>query len=847
MMGLCTTLSSMKVKIDGWCWLDATALTDQQVANIRTALTLKPKRTSEHQSADPDPIELYHEDKRNGLLGVPREWYRENITKKHEEEILVSDGQPMSDFKSLMTFDDPKYREQPVAVEAMMRYAEDRLPGYGGWILKGDCGFGKALRHGEPVIAENGEVPVEKIKVGDRVFGVDGRLHNVTGVFPQGRRQIYRIRFTDGSHSDCDEDHLWTFELRRRRGKKVTLSLRELLKEPLKEKSGRRFYLPSIEPIRFDSGESLPIEPYTLGVLLGDGSMSSEGSSYALLTTMDFEIIGSLDRPARHTSGITWIVDGTKEPLQKLGLWGRSSHNKFIPDVYLKSSPQERLEMLQGLFDTDGSFVPGNCVEYSTTSESLARGVQWLVWSLGGTAKCSERVTTYPYDGEVREGRLSYRVSVKLPDGMDPFRILRKKSKLRKDRQRGPYRAVDSIEKLCVDLATCIRVDAPGNLFLTRGMIPTHNTNTAMEFARKHGRSTVVLVHKEFFINQWRRRFELFFPGAKVGLIRQNLCQFEGYDFVIAMIQSLASKGTSYPSEMYDAFGLVISDEVHRVGAPSWAPVIPRFSARYRLGLTATDRRKDGCEDVFRHHIGQIAYAAKTKSLIPQIRRIYTDTVMRGKMKPGGKIKKASEMGRSEVVSQLAGSTARTRQVMEDVVNAVKMGRKVMVLSERIVHLKELADDLNILMNHAKTDFPVVCDFYTGSWYTGELDGEGNLAKDKNGDPKTKRRTEEQLEKAESANVIFATVQMVQEGLDIQAIDVLVVATPIGDVEQAAGRVRRPCLPIAKKCEKMCPWRAGVCASKPDPIIVEVIDEDVPQAMSRWKARARFYRSIGAM
>jgi len=305
---------------------------------------------------------------------------------------------------------------------------------------------------------------------------------------------------------------------------------------------------------------------------------------------------------------------------------------------------------------------------------------------------------------------------------------------------------------------------------------------------------------------------------------------------------------------LYDAFGFAITDEVHRIGAQTWSPILPRFSARYRLGLTATPRRKDDAEAVFFQHIGPIGYAARTKPVTPQLRRLYTSTEVRGKMDVDGKIKKAKELGRSEVVTQLSGDPARVREVAEDIFQAVKRGRKLLVISERLEHLHDLAVDLTKLLTQVDLPFTPVSDFYVGEWFTGETTPTGELVKIKVGKgrnakwrPKTKRRTEAELEKAESANVIFATTQMVSEGLDIQALDVLVIATPVSDVEQAAGRVRRRCLPEENKCKRLCPWRAGVCPGKPQPIITDVIDEDVPQAKGKYRTRERFYRREGIL
>lgn len=392
-----------------------------------------------------------------------------------------------------------------------------------------------------------------------------------------------------------------------------------------------------------------------------------------------------------------------------------------------------------------------------------------------------------------------------------------------------------------------------GSNFLANGLV-VHNTNTSLALAHKLGVRTLILVHKEFLMNQWRRRIEEFMPDARVGIIRQARCEFRDVDFAIAMLDSLESRIDKYPPELYDAFGLVITDEVHRLGAQTWAPILPRFSARYRLGLTATPRRKDDAEAVFFRHIGPIGYAARTRPTLPLLRKIVTDTTLRGKMVEGGKIKKSSELGRSEIVTQLSKVPERTRQIMEDVLQGVKRGRKVLILSERLEHLKDMAGDLNSLLSQVDLPFIPTTDFYVGEWFTGETDENGQplmvkVGKGRNAKwrLKTKRRTESELRKAESANVIFATVQMVSEGLDIQALDVLVIATPIGDIEQAAGRVRRRCYPSKSKCERLCSWRAGVCQGKPQPIIADVVDEEVPQAKGKWRSRSRFYRQEGML
>jgi superfamily II DNA or RNA helicase len=166
------------------------------------------------------------------------------------------------------------------------------------------------------------------------------------------------------------------------------------------------------------------------------------------------------------------------------------------------------------------------------------------------------------------------------------------------------------------------------------------------------------------------------------------------------------------------------------------------------------------------------------------------------------------------------------------VVRAVKVGRKVMIVSERLEHLRDLARDISSILFNLDLPFVPVLDFYTGEWFVDE--------------DKKKKRTREELKKAESANVILCTKQMVAEAFDVQALDVIVLATPMSDVEQAIGRVRRWCLPSPGKCRRLCPWRAGQCEGKPTPIVVDVVDERIPILKAKARRRDQFYKSLGS-
>jgi len=369
----------------------------------------------------------------------------------------------------------------------------------------------------------------------------------------------------------------------------------------------------------------------------------------------------------------------------------------------------------------------------------------------------------------------------------------------------------------------------------------------------------LVLVHKDFLVRQWKKRINWLMPDARVGIIKQKICEFdelqangEEPDFVIALLQSLSrDDGFKYSDKLYSAFGTIVADECHRVAANSWSSVMPRFNAAWRIGISATPKRKDGAQDVFFHHISPITYSATTRMMRPKLRRIYTTSNLRP-ISRGNYQVSISNLNSAQVLNQLAADKFRTNQIVDDVVKGVIAGRKILVVSERLGHLKAMAERLGSVLFDKDLSFIPRLDFYTGQWFTNEKwtttkrGKNGNILHRK-GDYKLKTRTPQELERAESANVLFATKQIIEEAFDLPPIDVLVMATPMSDIEQMVGRCQRWCFPDEEKCKALCPWRAGQCKEKKQPIVVDVVDELIVQLNSKYQRRLRFYQKIGAL
>lgn len=304
---------------------------------------------------------------------------------------------------------------------------------------------------------------------------------------------------------------------------------------------------------------------------------------------------------------------------------------------------------------------------------------------------------------------------------------------------------------------------------------------------------TLVVVHKEFLMDQWVERLNEFLPGVKIGKVQQDVCDYEGKHVVMGMVHSLAIKD-KYPEEFYKWPGMVIVDELHRIAARTWSPVPGMFPAKYRVGVTATPRRKDGAENVFFYHIGRVSFSAKEQRMVPRVRRVRTtfNFAKTTKFNP-------NTISRSILVNILVKSKSRNLAIVEQIVLAHRAGRKILVLSERLEHLSTLE---KAVKKELENDPP------STGYYVGGM-------------------SPEEREESAQADIIFATNQYASEGMDIPALDTLFLTTPVGDVEQAVGRILRP-----KKGKK-------------EPIVVDIRDDRVSRFRKNGEARDRYYKSIG--
>jgi len=362
-------------------------------------------------------------------------------------------------------------------------------------------GEGKAEHVDNMLYTPTGRKRIGDIQIGDQVIGSNGGAINVIGVYPQGVKKMCNITFSDGHSIKVCEDHLWNVKLNGGTKGYITLSVKDLLDNTktitytgtgrnikkeytistyYKDKQNRnKWSIPIVKPIGFDLGKVLPINSYLLGLLLGDGGLSQRSIRFS---TIDTELINSIEHILEDDLVIKKVKNsncdyaiitkvGSKNSLTKrlreLGLKGKRSEDKFIPQEYMYAMGSSRLSLLQGLMDTDGSYS-NHGAEFYSSSKRLAYQVVELVQSLGGIAKIRCKKTTH-LD--------SYIVRVLLPEYLNPFILTRKRKIYRPSKVFSKY--ITNIEYVDDAEVVCISVDAPNNLYVTDHAIVTHNTTTS--------------------------------------------------------------------------------------------------------------------------------------------------------------------------------------------------------------------------------------------------------------------------------------------------------------------------------------------------------------------------------
>jgi superfamily II DNA or RNA helicase len=322
-------------------------------------------------------------------------------------------------------------------------------------------------------------------------------------------------------------------------------------------------------------------------------------------------------------------------------------------------------------------------------------------------------------------------------------------------------------------------------------------TFMALNIAVRLGRRFLIVVDKEFLMNQWKSEIENFIVGARVGILQSNKVQIdaEKYDITICMIQTICRR--EFPDSFFDEYGFTIFDECHHLGAAYFCQALKKIQTRYMLGLSATPDREDGLSRVFEYHLGDPVY--KNTKRAPD-KEAVVKAVWFDSEDPAYKDVPVNWRGEpitAKLLNQVADFEPRNNKIMDLIDEYAKdQDRFILILSDRISQLEWFEKTLN--------EWPqkYIHGYYIGGMKQSKLD-----------------------DNADKCQILLATYQMASEAFSVKKLNTVILATPRKNVEQSTGRI----------------FRQRIDERKVAPHIVDIIDSHDCHKR-RWFVRQRFYK-----
>jgi phage terminase large subunit-like protein len=335
---------------------------------------------------------------------------------------------------------------------------------------------------------------IGECKVGDKILSASGKETTIEIKSEVFNRPVYEIKLLDGRTLEVSDNHInkvihkcrnySKYKDSNYRYEEKELTTQELLTLPLKvtRKNEYTLFIPTPKAIEYPT-KDLTVDPYTLGLLLGDGQLKADGSCNLTAEQKDMEFyktviphtLGSDYTDLRYNNVHNLSIKGISQDIKNLGLRGVHTYHKFIPEMYKRSSKEQRLELLRGLMDSDGTVDASNKVSKCTfvsTSKQLAEDVVEVVRTLGGYCSIKRNKQNKNSLGNADY----YRVIIHLNEYI--FKLPRKlnKQKVDKDNHKNTKVAITSITRIEDKPTQCIGVSDKEHLFLAGDYVVTHNT-----------------------------------------------------------------------------------------------------------------------------------------------------------------------------------------------------------------------------------------------------------------------------------------------------------------------------------------------------------------------------------
>lgn len=715
--------------------------------------------------SQPTPFPIYRESPKK--LYVPR-FYGIN-TYGEPDDVTITDGEDIDiEFKGeLRDFQKP-------IVKKYLKVAKTKGCG----LLEIHCGAGKCLAKGTKIMLVNGEmINVENIKVGDKLMGDDSKPRKVLSL-ARGREMMYDIIPKKGDTYTVNESHILSlkcsvnYSKKMKKGDIIDISVKDYLNLP-KTFHGRAGVLLGYRvPVEFPE-KDVDMCPYALGYWLGDGT-----SRYPAITTIEEPVIqyfkeyaeklGLFLRQGKGKSSIMYSISAGKK--NRPGISGSVGKNKFlnmlnkhnliqnkhIPHVYKCNSRKVQMELLAGIIDSDGHLTH-NTYEIIQKNERLLDDIIFIARSLGLSAYKKKCEKSCMYKNEKKTGTY-YRTFISGKHLEDiPVKLNRKKAQPRKQIKDVLVTRINVVKK---EIDDYYGFEIDGNRrFMLGDFQVTHNTVMALKIISELKKKTLIIVHKEFLLEQWKERINQFLPDARIGRIQGKIIDIDDKDIVIGMLQSLSMK--KYPTSLFQEFGLTCIDETHHMGAQVFSNALFQIVTKYMLGLSATMKRKDGLSNVFKMFLGDVVYKKERESKdIVTVKGIFYETDDEDFSKVEYNFK--GQVHYALMIKKLCEFNRRTEFILKILQDSLKENPEQQFII--LAHNKNVLKYLHDAVKHRK--------FASVGYYVG-----GMKQKD--------------LKLSEDKKVVIATYAMAEEALDIKTLTSLIMVTPKSDVRQAVGRILR--------------------------------------------------------
>ena len=469
---------------------------DKDIKNIKNTLNVVPYSPYQSKFSPPPSFPIYQESIRK--LYLPRYWALDNLGMP--EKFNINEG----------TNIDIKFNGslRPVQEEAISAFMKNCYPHYGGGILCLGCGSGKSLAKDTPVMMYNGSIKmIQDVKIGDQLMGDDSTPRNVINL-GRGMEMMYDIIPTKGDKYTVNESHILSLKCcsnkikNFKKGEIYDISLKEYMNYP------KGLFLGYRVGVDFPY-KKIDIDPYFLGYWLGNENCTNN----ILDLFKNYNLI----------------------------------NNKHIPHIYKCNSREIRLQILAGIIDSNSS-ISNDKYNIIQKNEILLDDIIYLARSLGFAS----------YKKVCKNINIYYETCI-YGKGIEKIPVKFEHKKINPTKEIEDALTTD-IKVIAKGIDYYYGVELDGNhRYLLGSFTVTHNTVIGLNILSQLKKKALIIVHKEFLLNQWIERIKMFLPDAQIGRIQAKTFDIVGKDIVIAMLQSLSMK--KFDDDAFSSFGTAITDE----------------------------------------------------------------------------------------------------------------------------------------------------------------------------------------------------------------------------------------------------------------------------------------------